>query len=244
MFNDSAHNLVLGHRGAPLKEIENTVASFRKAIEDGADGVELDIRPTTDHRLVISHDNSLERVYGTAVKVEESTYDEVKAAAPEIATLGEVFDALGPVYYDIEIKADRSVDFNREVCTLLMEELERRKELWPKIMVSSFNPLAMRLFNKISHGQFEMGIIYDGPPTSLPSFMRHGEGRHFFPCTFLKPKWDIATREKARKKKYEVSPWTVDSEEAVLEMLKLDPPFLITNDTEKVVRILREQRNR
>ncbi len=244
MFNDKAHNLVLGHRGSPLKEIENTLASFRQAIKDGADGVELDIRPTTDHILVISHDNSLERVYGAKIKVEESTYSEVKAAAPEIATLAEVFDALGPVYYDIEIKADQSVDFKREVCTLLMEELGRRKELWPKIMVSSFNPLAMRLFSRISNRQFEMGIIYDGPPTSLPSFMRHGEGRLFFPCTFLKPKWNIATREKSRRRKYEVSPWTVDSEEAVLEMLKLDPPFIITNDTEKVVRILREQNRR
>lgn len=242
MFNDSLHNLVLGHRGAPLKEIENTVASFRRAIVDGADGVELDIRPTTDNVLVVSHDNSLKRVYGTDVKVEESTYAEVKAAAPSIATLSEVFDALGPVYYDIEIKADQSVDFKREVCTLLWDELGRRKELWPKIMVSSFNPLAMKLFSRISGRQFEMGIIYDGPPTSLPFFMRHGEGRFFFPCSFLKPKWNIAREEKKRKKKYEICPWTVDTEEAFDEVITLSPPFIITNDTERIVRILRERR--
>lgn len=243
MFNN-VHNLVLGHRGAPLVEIENTVQSFKKAIEDGADGVELDIRPTTDNVLVVSHDNSLKRVYGVDLRIEESTYREVKAAVPEIATLPEVFDALGSVYYDIEIKADQSVDFKREVCTLLMEELERRKELWPKIMVSSFNPLAMRLFNKISSGRFEMAVIYDGPPTALPFFMRHGEGRLFFPCTFLKPKWDIAAREKNRKKKWNVVPWTVDTEDALDEVLPLNVPFIITNDSRRIVRILRERKIR
>lgn len=243
MFNN-AHNLVLGHRGAPLVEIENTVQSFRKAIEDGADGVELDIRPTTDNVLVVSHDNSLKRVYGVDLRIEESTYSEVKAAVPEIATLPEVFDALGSVYYDIEIKADQSVDFKREVCTLLMEELERRKELWPKIMVSSFNPLAMRLFNRISSGRFEMAVIYDGPPTALPFFMRHGEGRHFFPCTFLKPKWDIAAKEKSRKKNWNVVPWTVDTEDALDEVLPLNVPFIITNDSRRIVRILQERKIR
>ncbi len=244
MFNDNAHNLVLGHRGAPLMEIENTVASFRRAIEDGADGVELDIRPTKDHVLVVSHDNSLKRVYGLDIRVEDSTYSEVKAAAPSVATLKEVFDALGPVYYDIEIKADQAVDFNREVCTLLMEELERRKELAPKIMVSSFNPIAMRLFSRISSRQYEMAVIYDGPKTALPFFMRHGEGRHFFPCTFLKPKWDIAAGEKNRKKKWEMVPWTVDTEEALDEVLPLDLPFIITNDSSRIVRILRERKIR
>lgn len=244
MFNDSAHNLVLGHRGAPLMEIENTVASFRRALEDGADGVELDIRPTTDHVLVVSHDNSLRRVYGVDIRIENSTYSEVKAAAPSVATLDEVFDALGPVYYDIEIKADQAVDFNREVCTLLMEELERRKEFQPRIMVSSFNPLAMRLFSRISERRFEMAVIYDGPPTSLPFFMRNGEGRFFFPGTFLKPKWDIAAAQKNRKKKWEMVPWTVDTEEALDEVLPLNVPFIITNDSSRIVRILRERKIR
>lgn len=244
MFNNEKKYLVLGHRGAPLKEIENTVLSFKKAIEDGADGVELDVRSTSDHILIVSHDNSLKRVYGSDISVESSTYAEVKKVAPGIATLGEVFDALGPVYYDIEIKADQPVDYKRENVTLLVKELEKRSELWPKIMVSSFNPLAMRQFASLTDNRFEMAVIYDGPPTSLPFFMRHGEGRFFFKCTFLKPKWDIATHEKSRKKKYEICPWTVDTEETLSEMLEIEPPFIITNDTEKIVRILREQGRR
>ena len=242
MFNDSITCRVLGHRGEPTKEIENTVPSFLAAIQDGADGVELDVRVTTDHNLVVSHDNNLRRVYGVDIKVESSTLPELRAVAPQIATLDEVFDALGHVYYDIEIKADQSIDYKREVVTLLYEKLMKRPELCDRIMVSSFNPLAMQQFAHISRRKFEMAVIYDGPPTSLPSFLRHGEGRIFFPCTYLKPKWDIATREKKHRRKYDVCPWTVDSEDALEEMIRLNPPFIITNDTEKIVRILRERR--
>ena len=40
--------LVLGHRGSPNKEIENTLSSFKTAIEDGADGIELDVHLSAD----------------------------------------------------------------------------------------------------------------------------------------------------------------------------------------------------
>ena len=53
--------LVLGHRGSPLRERENTIPSFLRALQEGADGVELDVRVTKDKVLVVSHDNSLKR---------------------------------------------------------------------------------------------------------------------------------------------------------------------------------------
>ncbi len=244
MLENKNRILVLGHRGAPLKEIENTLASFKRAILDGADGVELDVRVTKDHRLVVSHDNSLKRVYGVDLKVEDSTLDEIHKVAPEIPLLEDVFTSLGPICYDIEIKADQPIDYNKEVVTLLIQELEMHKEVTKNLVVSSFNPLAMRLFAKLTKNKYPMGIIYDGPPTSLPSIMRRGQGRFFFPCSFLKPKWDIAVREKKSKKKYPVCPWTVDTVDALWEMVKLNPPFIITNDSEKIVKTLREDIHR
>lgn len=239
MFKNERKYLVLGHRGAPLKEKENTIASFKRAIRDGADGVELDVRATKDNELVVSHDNSLMRVYGENILVESSAYSEIKKRVPLIPTLSEVFDALGPVYYDIEIKADQPLTYPKEVVKLLWKELEKRKHLWPKIMISSFNPVAMRQFGRLSKNQFEMAVIYDGPPTTLPRIMRRGQGRFFFKCTFLKPRWNIAEREGT--KGYEICPWTVDTEEALRKVLLLNPPFIITNDTEKIIKILREQ---
>ncbi len=56
--------LVIGHRGSPGHGDENTVAGFRRAVELGADGIELDLILTADHRLVVFHDWTLNRLVG------------------------------------------------------------------------------------------------------------------------------------------------------------------------------------
>lgn len=55
--------LILGHRGSPREAPENTLQSFGKALLAGADGVELDVQPSADGVPVITHDDSLERVW-------------------------------------------------------------------------------------------------------------------------------------------------------------------------------------
>jgi glycerophosphoryl diester phosphodiesterase len=53
---------VIGHRGSPLRRPENTLESFREAIAEGADLIEVDVRTTADGRLVAFHDETLERM--------------------------------------------------------------------------------------------------------------------------------------------------------------------------------------
>lgn len=230
--------LVLGHRGAPNKEIENTIPSYQKAISDGADGVELDVHITKDGKLAVMHDFNTNRVFGIDVVIEDSTMAELKEISTEIPTLDEVFDAIGPCYYDIEIKAN--ISFDKRLCPMLFESLEKRVSFQDKIMVSSFNPLAMRQFSKISKHRYPQAIIYDGPPTTVPKLLQKGQGRLFFPCDALKPKWDIAEREKLGKPKYPIIPWTVDNKETLKDMLALHAPIVITNDTETIVKALEE----
>ncbi|OQX40212.1 MAG: hypothetical protein B0D91_00240 [Oceanospirillales bacterium LUC14_002_19_P2] len=65
--------LVLGHRGVPLAHQENTLAGFRKAIELGVDGIELDVFKTRDDRIVVFHDEQTERLTGVAGLITEMT---------------------------------------------------------------------------------------------------------------------------------------------------------------------------
>ncbi|HYH79142.1 MAG TPA: glycerophosphodiester phosphodiesterase family protein [Longimicrobium sp.] len=53
--------LILGHRGAPFDAPENTMRAFRLALEQGADGVELDVQPSADGVPVLLHDDTLDR---------------------------------------------------------------------------------------------------------------------------------------------------------------------------------------
>jgi glycerophosphoryl diester phosphodiesterase len=53
--------LILGHRGAPYDAPENTMRAFRLALEQGADGIEFDVQPSTDGVPVVLHDDTLDR---------------------------------------------------------------------------------------------------------------------------------------------------------------------------------------
>ncbi|CAM3153183.1 Glycerophosphoryl diester phosphodiesterase [Sphingomonas antarctica] len=54
-----AHPIVIGHRGASGERPEHTLASYERAIEDGADFIEPDLVMTKDHVLVARHENEI-----------------------------------------------------------------------------------------------------------------------------------------------------------------------------------------
>jgi glycerophosphoryl diester phosphodiesterase len=65
--------LIGGHRGNPAEYPENTLASFRSAIELGVDMIECDVHLSADGELVVIHDHTLERTTnGTGLVVQRS----------------------------------------------------------------------------------------------------------------------------------------------------------------------------
>ncbi len=85
--------LRLGHRGASAHSPENTLLAFRRALEFGADGIELDIQRTADGELVIIHDDGVERTTNGTGIVGEMPYTALAAldagAGERIPTLTE-----------------------------------------------------------------------------------------------------------------------------------------------------------
>ena len=71
--------LRIGHRGARAYAPENTLASFKKAIEIGVDAVELDVRKTKDNQLVVIHDADVKRTTNGEGLVSELTLKEIKS---------------------------------------------------------------------------------------------------------------------------------------------------------------------
>ena len=70
--------LRVGHRGAKAYEPENTLRSFKKAIELGVDAVELDVRRTKDDEIVIIHDANVDKTTNGEGLVSELTLKEIK----------------------------------------------------------------------------------------------------------------------------------------------------------------------
>jgi len=102
--------LIFGHRGYSSEYPENTTLAFRKAMDAGADGVELDIRASKDGKAVVIHDEDTLRVTGTPGKIADLDYAEIrKKKIPEglsIPLLDEVFESFPDNgFLNVEIKS-------------------------------------------------------------------------------------------------------------------------------------------
>jgi glycerophosphoryl diester phosphodiesterase len=128
--------LVLAHRGANREAPENTIAAFRRAVELGADGVELDVQRTADGALVVHHDAAT-----PAGVLAEMTLPEIAGAIPSVPRLEEALDVCAGLLVNVEIKnspRDPAYDPTDRAATLLVELLAARGGA-DRIMVSSFN---------------------------------------------------------------------------------------------------------
>jgi len=107
---------VMAHRGSSKAAPENTLASVKRAIEDGADWLEIDVQETADGKVVVYHDSDFMRLAGKDLKVWNATLADLRDIdvgswfAPEFAgervpTLGQVLDQCrGHIGVNIELK--------------------------------------------------------------------------------------------------------------------------------------------
>jgi glycerophosphoryl diester phosphodiesterase len=124
IFSGHRRPLIFGHRGVPEEYQENTMSGFRRAIELGLDGIELDIFLTRDKKLVVFHDINIERLTGERGLVNEMTWDQLR---------------------ELDIKqaidvGDRIIDYGKtEKISLLEDVLEEiRGKLIPIIEIKSY----------------------------------------------------------------------------------------------------------
>lgn len=131
--------LIYGHRGASAHVRANTVEAYALAIELGADGVELDVRPSRDGVIIIHHDD---RPSPEAPPFIDLGFDEIRATTPWVPTLDEAWDAIGPTaLLNIEIKNDeREADYDptHQMAVAIADWLAAH-EIGDRILVSSFN---------------------------------------------------------------------------------------------------------
>jgi glycerophosphoryl diester phosphodiesterase len=69
---------VIGHRGAAALAPENTLAAVERAIEDGADWVEIDVQETADGEVVLLHDSDFMKLAGSPLKIWNGSFAEVR----------------------------------------------------------------------------------------------------------------------------------------------------------------------
>ena len=97
--------LVIAHRGASTIELENSLAAFRAAAPQGADGVELDIHATADGELIVHHDETIDGTHIAQSSAAAIAALRLKNGEP-VPTLAQALAAIPPpLQVFVEVKS-------------------------------------------------------------------------------------------------------------------------------------------
>ncbi len=163
--------LIIGHRGAMGYEPENTLRSFRKAIELGVDMIELDVYLLNDRSLVVIHDDTVDRTTNGKGYVLDQTFEEIRqldaGRGEKIPTLQEVLDlADRKISVNIELKGEHTAG---PVARVIQEYVTNNGWQFEKFSVSSFNHHELQAFKKLLP-QVKIGALIVGIPVTYAKF--------------------------------------------------------------------------
>lgn len=232
--------LVLAHRGSRLREPENTVSAFARALSEGADGVELDVHRTADGNLVVCHDAA-----SPAGVVSAMTLAEIQRAFPLVPTLADCLDACAGSFVNVEIKnlpGDADFDPRDEAAELVVELLVSRKASGSepgkggsepsKVVVSSFNLTTVDRVRTLDPS-IETALLSDGnfdPLEALVVAEQHGHpGLHPW-VGRLGGGVAGALAMRARERGVTLRPWTVNDPAEIARLGALGYDAVITDD--------------
>lgn len=216
--------LVVGHRGAMGHCPENTMASFERAIELGADWIELDVHLTRDGQLAVIHDETLDRTTDGSGYVGQRSMAELKqldagswhspeSAGQRIPTLDEVLTLARErgVMVDVEIK--NAPIYYEGIERAVRDALERCGMTERAIVISFDHPVVKRL--KDLEPRVATGVLYAGRPADSVGLARAANADALLPhFAYVTP----ADVQEAHAHGIAVAPW-VSSDPRVLSQL-------------------------
>ena len=227
---------ILGHRGASAYAPENTLPAYELAMEQGADGVELDVHLSKDGELIIMHDERVDRTTDAKGFIKDYTLAELKCfdascgkegfAGVRIPTLREVYELFRneDCMINVEIKTD-IIDYPG-ICDKLLA-LEDEMGMNGKILYSSFNHYSVcELLMK--RPTAKVGLLYMSILTSPWAYAESlGAGclhPHFITISRTP---DMAAE--CNRRGIETNIWTVDDPAWMTKLAKQGVTSLITD---------------
>ena len=238
---------IIAHRGFSSQYPENTMLAFRKAVEAGCDGIELDVHLSKDGEVVVIHDEHIQRVTGGRVgMVKDFTAKElgqidVSGTFPgsfgfnPIPTLREYFEfaSAHDIFTNIELKNT----------IVLYEGLEEKvisliKEygLLDRVLFSSFNHRSMVKAKHLSP-ETKCAFLVENHLCQGGVYTKSHGMDYLNPIyTYL----DEDTIKEIHENNVEIQAWTVDEEESMRYLVKNGVFAIITNCPDKLRNVIRE----
>ncbi|MGL4336081.1 MAG: glycerophosphodiester phosphodiesterase [Turicibacter sp.] len=212
---------ITAHRGSCLLAPENSISSITKAMNEGADFAEIDVKLTKDKEVILFHDPSLKRMTGGDGEIKEMTLKElkmVKISGEMIPTLEEVLQvAKGKIKLNIELK---TVDGDHSLGSKVAQLIDKY-DMTQEVVVSSFNYDTIIEFTKLSPDVL-VGYIFSKDNVDLSRL----------DIDFISVKYDLLTKElvdQMHALNREVHVWDVFTEEQALTAIHLGVDNIITD---------------
>lgn len=248
--------LIVAHRGASALAPENTLAAFERAIEDGADGIEFDVRLAKDGVPVIFHDSTLQRMAQKRIRTSNFTSAELRALdigtwfnqkhplkasdkfiGETVPTLSRLFDFLrdyqGRIYVELKGKTEEMLVLVEAVAKAI-----RQTSLLPNIVLKSFKLEAVAQARKIFPEVRTAALFAPKLTTVLHKKNHLIEQARQFRADELSLHYSLATHktvETAAKENLPVTIWTADHPAWVKRALDIGIHAIITNNPSRLI---------
>jgi glycerophosphoryl diester phosphodiesterase len=246
-FLNAQRTLNIAHRGASVAAPPNTLVAFETAVELGADGIEFDVRISADGVPVVIHDATVDATTDGGGRVADLTLAQLKEldagsshapafAGERIPTLMEVLDTMSEeLLLNIELKSGALWDDRLGQAVV---DVIDRCAVGERVLLSSFNPLALRRVQKIAP-HLATALLQASATRPSLGFARLISPK---PYVAIHPPYtlvDERTMRWARQHNYRVHVWTVDDAAEMRRLITCGVDGIITNVPDLLHGILR-----
>lgn len=225
---------IFAHRGYSGIYPENTMLAFKKAVECGVDGIELDVQLTKDGEVVIIHDETIDRTTNGKGLVVDYTYEELEKFDASFKFRDYGFNKIPTLREYFELVKDLKLVTNIELKTGINEylgiekkvlDLIKEYKIEDRVIISSFNHYSVMRMKKIAP-QLKYGFL------SEDWIINAGKYTHSHGVQCYHPRYNSLIPEVINElKKYnlEINTWTVNEKEAMRYLCSKGVDIIITN---------------
>lgn len=238
--------LNIAHRGASGIAPENTISAFLKAVEAGADIIELDVQLSLDREIIVIHDRTIKRFTGINRNVKYLEFDYLKKLdfgswfSPEfkgekIPSLQEVFEKIGKkIKYNVEIKMGEKIypGITEGVIALV-----KKFNMLDNVLISSFDSGVIKKLRELNK-EIEAGVIFDKNEWNY--YLKIAKKLY---CQFIVPEKGLINEDNVKKAHaigLSIYPYVSDDEREILKLIQTGVDGIITNRPDKLSAILKE----
>jgi glycerophosphoryl diester phosphodiesterase len=235
---------VWAHRGASGYAPENTLTAFELAVKQQADGVELDIQLTKDGKVVVIHDETIDRVTNGKGFVKDFTLEELKGFTCNnsfseeknitIPTLDEVYELLSPTGLTVNVELKTGI-FQYPGIEEKALEIAKKWKMEDKVIYSSFHhPTVMKI--KDLDSSAKVGLLFSDGFIGIPEY---AEKLGVF--TLHPPMWHMMNADfvrECKEKQIALHVWYCDEESYMKLLVDQQIQAIITNYPDKAKKIV------